>query len=40
MNIFAALEQVQPCSTTRRAKRSRVLGVSVALAWDTKASRV
>ena len=38
MNIFAAEPGVQPSSTTSFACRSRALGVSAALAWDTKAS--
>jgi hypothetical protein len=38
MNILAAAAQLHPCSTTNRANRSRVRGVSVALTWDMKAS--
>jgi len=38
MNILAAIDTVQPSSTTNRASRSRVRGFKTALAWDTKAS--
>ncbi|MFC9663973.1 hypothetical protein ACFVJ5_27345 [Nocardia sp. NPDC127606] len=38
MNIFAAVEQVHPCSTINRASLKRVRGVKAALAWTTKAS--
>ncbi len=38
MNRVAAVEQVQPSSTIRRASLSRARGVRTALAWDTKAS--
>ena len=40
MNIFAASDGFQPSSTISLASLKRALGVSAALAWDTKASWV
>jgi len=39
MNIFAATDGVQPSSTINFASLNRARGVSMALTWDTKASR-
>jgi hypothetical protein len=38
MNILAASDGFQPSSTISLASLKRALGVSAALAWDTKAS--
>jgi hypothetical protein len=38
INSFPVAAQVHPDSTTRRARRRRVLGVSRVLSWDMEAS--